>query len=281
MTNDWTTNSDGSVTFDGSITFPAGFNSTTGAGIVIFGPNGGTTNFGAIATGPPGLAPTMTFTTVQVASGTALPTTNPAVVFTPASGSTPPNYAVTNYVNAGATGAAGGTEILTATDIEGTAAQGSFIGYSTADAKAQWQPEPCGGYFFTNTFSATSSTTVAVKPITSITISAQLRDWWPEVSGQFNVIGAVDTRIDAVARVNNATSGTICGYGLGQAGSSAPPPVLQPYGLSSGNNVISAGSAATIYFNAENQTSSSNPWNTTAGGVSAGYFSVKVAPVPA
>lgn len=270
---------DGSVDFNGTVRFPNATNLASGAAVVVFGPNGATASFPAVSKGDTGLSPTLTFAQVQVAYGTSLPGTNPAVVFTPGSGSTPDNYAITTYLNAGATGSTGTPSILTASDLEGTAQGGYVIGYSNTDSMAQWQPKLCGGYFFTNTFSATSSNTVALKSITSITISALPFAWWPEVSGQVNVIGAVDTRVDLVARINS-TSGNVCGYGMGLAGAAPPPPVLQPYGLTTGSNTIAAGSAATIFFNAENQTASSNPWNTTSGGVSSGYFSVKVAPVP-
>jgi hypothetical protein len=243
---------------------------------MILGPNGGTTNFPAVEQGPAGLTPTFTVTTNQVASGTVLPSPNPAVTVTPGSGSTPPNYALTFYINAGATGASGTTTIMTATDLEGTAQALYMIGYDAANARPQWQPKPVGNYYFTNSVPATSSNTNVVKPLASIAIAPYPFSWWPEVSGQINVIGAVDTRVDLVARINS-TGGTICGYGYGAAGNAPPPTSVGPWGLAvGGNSIIPSGTGATIFFNAENQTSSANPWNTT----SSAFFQVKVAPVP-
>ncbi|OBG71324.1 MULTISPECIES: hypothetical protein [unclassified Mycobacterium] len=277
MTSTWTQNADGSVDFNGTVRFPAGTNLASGVGIVIFGPDGGIANFEGIAKGDPGVSPTMTFQTVQVAAGTTLPSPNPAVVFTPASGDTPPNYAVTMYVNAGATGAAGGTEILTATDLEGTAAAGYLIGYSAADSKAKWLPIPVGGWYLAESIAATASNTNALKNMSSIAIGAQPFDWWPEVFAQAQVIGATDTRVDLVARINS-TTGDICGYGYGAAGAAPPPVIALPSGLVAGSdNIIPAGEAATIFLNAENQTDSDNPWNTTTSA----SFQVKVNPVPA
>lgn len=277
MTSTWTQNADGSVDFNGTVRFPAGTNLASGVGIVIFGPDGGFANFGAIAKGDPGVSPTLTFQTVQVAAGTALPSPNPAVVFTPGSGDTPPNYAVTTYVNAGATGEPGGTEILTATDLEGTAAAGYMIGYSAADSKAKWQAIPLGGWYYGGTIAATASNTNSVKPLDSIAISARPYDWWPEVFASAQVIGAVDTRVDLVARVNS-TTGPICGYGKGATGATPPPVQAIPNGLAAGSdNIIPAGQAATIFLNAENQTDSANSWNTDASTT----FQVRPSPVPA
>jgi hypothetical protein len=274
VTSTWTTNSDGSVTFNGTVTFPAGTNTATGAGVVIFGANGGTTNFPAASTGPAGVSPTFTTAMVQVANGTALPSPNPAVVFTAASGSTPPNYALTFYVNSGATGSSS-TSILTASDLENSAQAGYTIGYNATTSKASWQPKLNGGWYYTNTISATASNTTSTKAMTSITIPSQPFSWWPHVHAYGNVVGAVDTRIDLVARINS-TTGVECARGLGAVGSSAPPIVAIPNGLYSGSgNIISAGSPATIYLNAENQNSSANPWNTT----SSAFFQVKVSPV--
>jgi hypothetical protein len=267
------------VTFNGSVTFPAGTNLATGAGVCIFGPNGGTTNFGAIATGSPGVSPTITATTVQVASGTSLPSPNPAVVFTPASGSTPPNYAFTFYVNAGAAGTTGANTLISPapSDLEGTPLAGYMIGYNSTDAKAQWQPKLVGNWYYNNSMSASASNTTAVKNMGSLTVPVLPFAWWPEVYAQANIVGAVDTRVDLIARIGT-TTGTICGYGYGATGATPPPTVLFSQGLAvSSSNIIAAGAGpTTIFLNAENQTASANPWNTT----SSSWFQVKACAVP-
>jgi hypothetical protein len=281
VTSTWTTNSDGSVTFNGTVTFPAGTNTATGAGVVILGANGGTTNFPAVSTGPAGLSPTFSTTMVQLANGTALPSPNPAVVFTAGSGSNPPNYALTFYVNAGATGSTT-SSILTATDLENTAQSGYVIGYDSVNAKAQWQPMLNGGCYYANTISATTSNTISIKNMASINIPAQPFNWWPQVFAAANVIGAVDTRVDLVARATTTagsySTGNECARGYGVAGATPPPVTAIPNGLYTGSpNIIPAGAQAYLYLNAENQNPSAvGAWYTT----SAAWFQVGVFPVP-
>lgn len=277
MTDTWTFNSDGSADFTGTVRFPAGTNLASGAGIVIFGPNGGVANFPAIFQGESGLPPTINWTIQQVAYGTALPSPNPAVTVVDAGG---PGVAsildVTIYLNAGEPGESGTTTILTATDLEGTAQAGYTIGYSAADSKAQWQPKLAGNWYRASSIGATTSNTNTSKTLASIAIPAQPFNWWPEVYAQAQVVGASDTRVDLVARVNSNT-GNICGYGYGMAGAAPPPVIAIPSGLAvSSNTIISAGSAATIFLNAENQTDSANAWNTTTSA----SFQVKAGPVP-
>jgi hypothetical protein len=283
-TNTWTVNSDGSVTFNGTVNFPAGTNLASGAGVAIFGPNGGVTNFPAIEQGDDGVSPTLTFVYQQVAAGTALPSPNPSVVFTPASGSTPPNYEVTITGNAGADGStsSGGFGFAS---IEGSPAAGFTIGFDPSTSLPQWQAELSTNYYFAGSLGATSSTTVSVKPIGSLAIPALSRAYWPEVLAYGEIIGAVDTQVDLVARLNSSTpasggspTGAELGRGKGQAGAAPCPTLLIPNMLAVGSdNIVAAGAAATIFLNAENQTSSANAWNVASGA----WFQVKPHFVPA
>jgi hypothetical protein len=286
--NTWTVNADGSVTFNGTVNFPAGTNLASGAGIAIFGPNGGTTNFPAVEQGEPGLPPIINFTVTQVAFGTTLPSPNPTVTLVTAGGAgVASEYNVTIFLNAGEPGTATvDTATLTAA-IEGTAAALFDIGFDATNNELQWQPKLVGNWYYSGTVGATDSTTVTVKNMTSIAVPGQPFAWWPEVAGYGNVVGAVDTRVDIVARLNSSTpaSGTGSGSGTGQelgrgfgaAGATPPPTSVVPNMLAIGSdNIVAAGTAATIFFNAENQTSSSNAWNTT----SSAFFQVRPSPVP-
>jgi hypothetical protein len=283
--NTWTVNSDGSVTFNGTVNFPAGTNLASGAGIAIFGPNGGNTNFPAVEQGTPGLPPILNFTVTQVAFGTALPSPNPAVTQVTAGGAgVASEYNVTIFVNAGEPGTATVDTSTLLAAIEGTAASLFDIGFDVTNNELQWQPKLVGNWYYSGTVGATSSTTVAVKPMTSIAVPAQTYAWWPEVAGYGTIVGAVDTQVDLVARLNSSSPassgssvGAECGRGKGAVGATPPPLAVVPNMLAVGSdNIVAAGSAATIFFNAENQTSSSNPWNTT----SAAFFQVRPSPVP-
>lgn len=262
--NTWSVNPDGSTTFNGSIWFPAGFNSASGAGIIVLGPGGGKATFPAVQPGPPGPATKFTISMVQVAYGTPLPSPNPVV--TPTEWDSYGNPVALNavfYVNAGQSGA-DGQSIIPAT-LDGVAAQaGYMIGWDEENNTAQWQPLPIGGWQYATGIAASASNNNSQKQIGAIQVAAQQRAWWPEVQAQANVIGAVDTRVDLVARVGG-TAGEICAYGYGNPGAAPGTVYAIANGLGPGSaNIVPAGQAATIYLYAENKTSSANQWSTTA-----------------
>lgn len=270
--NTWSVNTDGSVTFNGSVWFPAGTNTASGAGIVVFGPGGGTATFPAVEPGPVGPAPRFVFEMIQLAYGTPLPAVNPVV--TPTEYDSYGNPVVSNvtfYVNSGAAGQNGTTDILTAGDLEGNPQAGYFIGYDSTGLKAQWQPAPIGNWYYASGIGATASNTTTQKQIASIAVPGRPWAWWPHVSAQANVVGASDTRVDLVARVGSST-GQICAYGYGNPGATPGTVSTSTYQLGPGSaNIVPANTPTVIYLFAENQTSSPNAWSTT----SSCLFSVK------
>lgn len=261
--NTWSTNPDGSATFNGSVWFPAGFNNASGAGIVVFGPGGGKATFPAVQPGPPGPAVRFAFNVIPVAYGTALPSPNPEVVATEYdSAGNPTALSLTFYISQGPAGQDGETTI--SQELGGVmAAAGYMIGWDATSGEAQWQPIPVGNWQYATGIVASASNTNSQKQIAAIQVPAQLAAWWPEVKAQANVVGAPDTMVDLVARVNG-TSGAICAYGYGNPGASPGTVTAISYGLGPGSaNIVPAGQAATIYLYAENQTSSANDWSTT------------------
>lgn len=262
--NTWSVNADGSTTFNGSVWFPAGFNSASGAGIVVFGPGGGRATFPAVEPGPPGPATQFTIKMVPVAYGTPLPATNPEVVPTAwDSNGDPVALSLTFYVPSGKDGAPGALTIPQVLDGV-TAAAGMMIGWDATNGTAQWQQIPMGGWQYATGIVASASNNNSQKQIAAIQIAAQSQAWWPEIKAQANVVGAVDTMVDLVARVNG-TAGAICGYGFGNPGASPGTVTAISSGLGPGSaNIIPAGQAATIYLFAENQTASANDWSTTS-----------------
>lgn len=262
--NTWSVNPDGSTTFNGSIWFPAGFNNASGAGIVVFGPGGGKATFPAVQPGPPGPATKWAISMVPVAYGTPLPSPNPEVVATEwDSEGNPVALSLTFYNWAGPAGQ-DGQSVIPAT-LDGVAAKaGYMIGWDAENNTAQWQPAPVGAWQYATGIVASASNTNSQKQIGSIQVQAQAQAWWPEVQAQGNVIGAVDTRVDLVARVGG-TAGEICAYGFGNPGVSPGTVYAIASGLGPGSaNIVPAGQAATIYLYAENKTSSANDWSTTA-----------------
>lgn len=276
--NTWSVNSDGSVTFNGSIWFPAGTNTASGAGIVVFGPGGGRATFPAVEPGPPGPATQYAFKMIQVPYGTPLPPVNPAVTETQwdANGiATALN--VVFYVNSGKDGPSGATTIMTATDLEGDPQAGYMIGYDPDENKAQWQPFPIGGWKSATGIAATASNTVTQKSIgNGIAYGPYTVDTWPIVRAQAEVVGAVDVSVNLVARINSNT-GEICAIGYGQPGAAPPMLKVEPYQIGPASaNIIPAGHTANILLYAEATTSSNSAWSTTARCT----FSVKADPVP-
>jgi hypothetical protein len=291
--NQFVVNEDESVDFCGNVHWPAGTNLASGVGVCIFGPGGGQANFGVIADGAPGLPPVIQFVTEQVAYGTALPSVNPATVLvSPGGPGVASVYNVTSYVNAGAPGATGPNSVLAATDVAGTPATGQGLIYRPTGGSggvpaAVWETPKVGGWYSLSGISGTASTTSANRLLDSITIPAQA---WPsvfEVFARCLVVGAVDTRVDLVARLGDQASGDQLCYCEGQTGTTPPTLVANPdFGVSMpgsstagyysiGHAVVPAGTSGIVYLRAENQTASSNPWSTGAASLS-----VKVTPVP-
>lgn len=275
--NTWSVNTDGSVTFNGSVWFPAGTDTASGAGIVVFGPGGGKATFPAVEPGPVGPAPRFVFQMIQVAYGTPLPAVNP--VSTPTEYDSYGNPIVSNltfYVNSGSPGVNGTTTIMTASDLEGTAQAGFVIGYDAPTSKPQWQAPLIGSWYYAAGIGATSSDTTTQKQIGSIAVPSQPQAYWPKVEAQATIVGASDTRVDLVARIGSST-GEICAYGYGSPGAAPPVVVTQAYELGPDSpNIVAADTPVVLYLFAENQTSSPNAWSAT----SSCTFSVKPDFVP-
>lgn len=269
--NSFVTHSDGSVSFYGEVWWPAGTSSASGAGVMVLGPGGARASFPAVKQGTPGITPSFNISQVIQAYGTALPQTNPVQVATAwDSNGIPTAYDLVFYNQSGPPGDDASVEIPSSLDGV-NAAQASYIGWDAPAQQAKWAQLPVGNWQYATGISASASNTTTQKQVASILVQAQPYDWWPEVDGEISVIGAVDTQINAVARVNGS-SGAICGYGYGAAGASPGPIGLHKYGLGVGStNIVPAGQAKTIYLYAENQTASPNAWSTT----SSAFFQVK------
>lgn len=286
--NTWTWNSDGSATFNGTTQFAKGTNLASGMGVVVMGPTGGQANFPGVQQGPAGPAPTLYFTTTIVPYGTTLQSPNPAVT-NPAPGV----YNINTQVPAGQQGPPGTMAILSATDLEGVTMPGtppankSIIAFDAPNSKVQFVDPRVGGMYAT-LVAATTATAGQGRQLQAIAVPPLPYAWWPEVFAPIPITAADNTsQINLVARVGNATSGDQCGISLGTLGALSYTASVKPaFGatlpgsstagaLGSYYGAVPANTTATVYLRAEQQAATTSGYATGAG-----YFTVKVNPVP-
>jgi hypothetical protein len=231
-----------------------------------------------VEAGVSGLPPIINVSFVQLAYGTSLPTPNPAsTLVSPGGPGVAAVYDWVFYGNAGAPGTTSAFALRNATDLTvGTPVIGMVPTVSgTGPTVFTLITPPAVKWYPGGTIGATASNVNTIKNISSIAIPAQTSAGWLEIYAQALTVGAVDTQVNLVARIGNYTTGTIISTGLGQAGASPAPTILQPQGLSASLGVIAAGvGPTTVFLNAENQTSSANVWNVAAGTL----FDVKFQP---
>lgn len=264
----------GAWLYSGPVLFlPSNDAANTGMGVLILGPGGGSSNFPIAAQGTPGLP-----IVIDSATGTALGSSaTPTVTFnlvSPGGPGVAAHYTVAMGIPAGTAGATSAFAMHNATDLSGTAALGMVPTVSALGPTAfTLTTPPAVKWYSAGPFSATSSNVNTSKNLGSLGIPAQPSAGWLEVYAEVDTVGAVDTQVNAVARLGS-TTGTIISSGRGAAGATPPPTLIQPNGLTSSVGILAASTSATVFLNAENQTASANPWNTAAGG----YLSVKFQP---
>ena len=272
----------GSWMYTGPVLFlPSNDAANTGMGVMILGPGGGKANFPIMQEGPAGES-----IVIDSATATALAyTASPTVAFTqvsPGGSGVAAHYTVALGIPAGTPGSASAFELQNATDLTvGTAAIGMVPTVSslgpvaftlTAPPVVTWYSTPTSGG---GSIGATASNVNTIKNLASLAIPSKPFAWWPEIYAQCLTVGAVDTQVNLVARLGgSANTFPIISIGLGEAGASPAPTVLQPQGLTNSVGIVAASTAATIFLNAENQTSSANAWSVAAGAL----FGVKVQP---
>ncbi len=275
------------ITFEGQIQVVNGFNPDTGVAYLILTPSGGFGSLPFFSTGDPGLPPVFDEITVEeVEPGDPLPSPNPVVtVVNPGGAGVASHLKLKFYVHKGEAGDAGTFTISGADDLDGTPGAGTdtyMLLYRNSDSKWVMSAQKIGGAYVPSAISATAFNATATRTLASVNIPAQPFDWRPRCFGQALITGSVDTRVDLVARLNNATSGDQVGYSKGVAGAAPPPNILIP-AAPAGSAIpgsygrVTAGNAATVYFMAEQKAPSSNSWSTPASPDTT--FWVEVAPV--
>ncbi|AEJ93982.1 minor tail protein [Mycobacterium phage Thibault] len=273
------------ITFDGRVTVVNGFNPDTGVAYLVLTPEGGFGELPFFSAGTPGLPPEFTeIKMTPVDPDDPLPTPNPVVtVVDPGGPGLPSKFKLEFFVHKGDKGDDGTLTIGSAEDLAASPALGTGTDKYTLVYRASdgmWVPtaQKVGNMYVSSAIAATAFNSTSVRGLSSISIAAQPFDWYPEVYAQTQVTGSADTRVDLVARLNDAASGAMVGFSKGLVGTTPPPNVVIPaFSVSSALPKVLAGNAATIYLRAEQQAATSNSWSTPAS--PATTFCVKVAPL--
>lgn len=253
-------------------------NATEASGVayLIITPDGGVGTLPFLAQGLPGaptLFPTITYTEVDPAE--PLPVPNPAVTLLDAGGAgLSAKYSLAFYGHKGDTGATGSpsiggaSDLATAPPLDSNAEKFTLV-YRNSDSK--WVPtaQKVGGMYVSGAISSTAHNSTSPRLLSSIAVPAQPFDWRPRPFAQCPVTGSADTRVDLIARLNDAAAGDQVGYSKGLSGVTPPPNILIP-APPAGTNVpgsyglVSAGAAATVHLRAEQKAASNASWSTPA-----------------
>ena len=279
------------IEFTGQVKVVNGFNSDTGVAYLILTPDGGVGSIPFLAQGLPGLPPVFDSITVEeVDPGDPLPSPNPVVTtISPGGSGAASHLSLKFYLHSGDKGDTGTNVISTATDLATTPAlgpstNGYVLAYRSSDGK--WVPTPSGlaggNTYVSPPILATPKNNASPRLISQINVPAQPFDWRPRVFAQCFVDGALLTRVDLYARLNDPASGDQVGYSRGVSGNLIPPNIIVP-GYPAGSAVpgsygrVLAGNAATIYLRAEQVNATSESWATPASPETT--FCVEVQPI--
>lgn len=267
----------------GDVRIPKTYDPTTKSAIILLGPEGGIAEIPALVKGDPGQPATID----PLISFTALawddPTEDSAsfTLITPGTDATPPVYRLALALHRGAPGDPGTFEVLAADDVTGTAVDGYILTKATVSEQdvLVWSPQKVGGQYWPASIANTSGEDGQNRTLASVSIPAQPFDWRPRVHGQCVIAGTASTRVDLVARLDNAASGDVVGRAFGQVGATPPTAVLVsgvPAGSALSVGLVSAGQAATVFLRAEQQASTTDTYST--AGVTTSFM-VEVCPV--
>lgn len=258
-----------SFTWDGTVTVTNATDLTTGVATLMLTPAGGVGSLPALAQGLPGQPALFDSITVTTLSAGSQATGSITPVSSGSSG-TNSHYAITLGIPQGATGTQGPYTIVGATDFAGTPTNGSTLVYNGTTNKWTVASQSSGN----NIYSAQSFTAVSgnSSPATlaTINIPAQSFNWLPTVSGNATPSGTINTTVNLRCLLDNPTSGQQIGYGYGYTGAGSnvflpalPVTLLTEYGGNTfgGYGVVSAGQAATLYFQAVQTSTTTDSWS--------------------
>lgn len=279
----WTTDNDQYYVWQGEVRIPKTFDPTSKAAVIMLGPPGGVAQIPALVKGDPGkvalIDPTIVFNALEYTDPT--PDSATWTTITPGSDTVSPVYRLTLNLHKGAPGDSADPVLLDASDLTGTVTDGYVLSKTVGAATVQFVPQRVGDQYWPASIANTSGSDGQNRTLATVTIPAQPFDYRLRVHGQCIVSGTANTRVDVLARLNNASSGDIIGRSFGQAGATPPPNVLVsgvPAGSANTVGKVAAGNSCVVYLRAEQQASTTDAYTTSASTTS---FMVEVAPVSA
>jgi hypothetical protein len=289
-TGTWTFNPDGfptgSVMYYGPVLWLSGSEpGSTGTGVCVFGPNGGQISVPAMAAGPAGQSVNLTVGSVQTLPAGS-PVTFQLVETNPGGSGIAAQYTVNVGIPQGEAGPAFATQILNASDLTGTPAQGYTIVYvpaqGSAPAQMAYAAMPFSSVYNVINIPNTGTSGGSKRTLATRSIPAQPFLWVPDPKALSTVNGTVNTQVNLVARLNNGSDafhGTMVGLGEGLLGTALQSiTAIQAFDTliqgDTGTPVIPANTAVTVYLNAEEQTGTLDQYST-----SNTYFDVGIQPL--
>lgn len=250
----------------------------TGTGTLTLTPMGGTGILPALVDGSPGLPPVISALTVtQVPYGTSVPASTFTLI-DPGGPGEASTYSLQLYVQEGAAGTAGtNATISTASDLElpsgvslGSGTAGYTLYYDSTHSK--WlvsQPMMTSGPYITlaGSFAAAYSGNASNYQVATLGLPSLPWAYYPMVSAQMQAAGTVNTHVDLVCRLNNATTGNQVGYGIGFTGAGPYPITVAPnFGstISGGSTYgqVAANTTAILYLLGLQINSTTDSWST-------------------
>lgn len=274
-----------SFTWDGTVTVTNATDLTTGVATLMLTPAGGIGTLPVLAQGVPG-SPAL-FDSVSVTTLTAGSQATASITQVSSGGSgTSSHYTLQLGIPVGAVGTQGPYTIAGATDFSGTPTNGNTLVFNGTTGKWTVASQSSGN----NTYSAQSFTAASgnsgTVTLATLNIPAQSFNWLPTVSGNAVPTGTINTTVNLRCLLNNPTTGQQVGYGWGYTGAGSniflpalPVTLLTVYGgdITGGYGVVSAGQAATLYFQAVQTSTTTDSWSIPTNTMN---FTVQVNAIP-
>lgn len=269
MPAEWTADENYYI-WQGDVRLAKTFDPTTKSAIILLGPDGGIAEIPALVKGDPGTPATIDSTINFTALAWDDPTVDSATftTLTPGTTTTSPVYRLNLSLHKGSPGEAGTSTILGANDVVGTATDGYYLAKTTVSGvnKATWVAPRVGSQYWPATISNTSGTDGQNRTLASVAVPAQPFDYRLRVHAQTIISGTVNTRVDLLARLDNAISGDVIGRTYGLTGVTDRLILVSGVAPGSASTVgrVSSGAACTVFLRSEQQGSTTDTYTTSA-----------------